>query len=70
MPVFLLPGAYVRGSLFKEFLLLLFLSAFQNSGNRILQNIKDLLVQQEQLIGLVCVIIVEVKSVLPLKKMH
>ena len=70
MPVFLLPGAYVRGSLFKEFLLLLFLSAFQNSGNRILQNIKDLLVQQEQLIGLVCLIIVEVKSVLPLKKMH
>ena len=70
VPVFLLPGAYVRGSLFKEFLLLLFLSAFQNSGNRILQNIKDLLVQQEQLIGLVCLIIVEVKSVLPLKKMH
>lgn len=68
MPIFLLPGAYVRGSLFKEFLLLLFLSAFQNSGNRILQNIKDLLVQQEQMIGLVCLIIVEVKSVLPLKK--
>lgn len=71
MPVFLLPGTYVRGSLFKEFLLLLFLSAFQNSGNRVLQNIKDLLVQWEQLIGLVCLIIVEVKSALlqsPLKK--
>ena len=64
MPVFLLPGTYVHGSLFKEFLLLLFLSAFQNSGNRVLQNIKDLLVQWEQLIGLVCLIIVEVKSAL------
>ena len=62
VPVFLFPGAYVRGSLFKEFLLLLFLSAFQNSGNRVLQNIKDLLVQWKQLIGLVCLIIIEVKS--------
>lgn len=62
VPVFLFPGAYVRGSLFKALLLLLFLSAFQNSGNRVLQNIKDLLVQWEQLIGLVCLIIIEVKS--------